>query len=327
MTRSVPPDNQTAQTAKSAVQMLDVSEHLEGQRLDNFLLNRLKGVPKTLIYRIIRKGEVRINGKRAKPESKLQIADVVRVPPLRLPTPEDKGRPGEQLEKRLLDSILFEDDELMVLNKLAGLPVHGGTGFKLGLIEALRALRPELPALELVHRLDKGTSGCIVLAKSGRARKGLTSAFREREVGKVYHALVAGRWPKQISRVDAGLHRQAARGGERKVEISEDGKAAQTDFRILKQFANATLVEARPLTGRTHQIRVHAAMVGCPLVGDEKYNSTASNQAFARMGIKRLCLHAVEVAFPHPQTGKLQKVTAAYDAAFTQALETLASAD
>ncbi len=322
MTKPVLPDNQPA---KNAVQMLEVSEHQEGQRLDNFLLNRLKGVPKTLIYRIIRKGEVRINSKRAKPESKLQIKDVVRVPPLRLPTPEDKGRPGEQLEKRLLDSILFEDDQLMVLNKLAGLPVHGGTGVKLGLIEALRALRPELPALELVHRLDKGTSGCIVLAKSGKARKGLTSAFREREVEKVYHALVAGKWPKQISRVDASLNRQAARGGERKVEISEDGKEAQTDFRILKQFPSAALVEARPLTGRTHQIRVHAAMVGCPLIGDEKYNSAASNSTFARMGIKRLCLHAAEVAFPHPQTGKIQKAKADYDDAFKQALEVLAT--
>jgi 23S rRNA pseudouridine955/2504/2580 synthase len=322
MTKPVPPDNQPA---KNAVQMLEVSEHQEGQRLDNFLLNRLKGVPKTLIYRIIRKGEVRINSKRAKPESKLQIKDIVRVPPLRLPTPEDKGRPGEQLEKRLLESILFEDDELMVLNKLAGLPVHGGTGVKLGLIEALRALRPELPALELVHRLDKGTSGCIVLAKSGKARKGLTSAFREREVEKVYHALVAGKWPKQISRVDASLNRQAARGGERKVEISADGKEAQTDFRILKQFPNATLVEARPLTGRTHQIRVHAAMVGCPLIGDEKYNSIDSNTTFARMGIKRLCLHAAEVAFPHPQTGKIQKAKADYDEAFKQALEVLAT--
>jgi 23S rRNA pseudouridine955/2504/2580 synthase len=322
MTKPVLPDHQPA---KNAVQMMEVSEHQEGQRLDNFLLNRLKGVPKTLIYRIIRKGEVRINGKRAKPDNKLQIKDVVRVPPLRLPTQEDKGRPGEQLEKRLLGSLLFEDDELMVLNKLAGLPVHGGTGVKLGLIEALRALRPELPALELVHRLDKGTSGCIVLAKSGKARKGLTSAFREREVEKVYHALVAGKWPKQISRVDASLNRQAARGGERKVEISEDGKEARTDFRILKQFANATLVEARPLTGRTHQIRVHAAMVGCPLIGDEKYNSTDSNALFSRMGIKRLCLHSAEVAFPHPQTGKIQNIKADYDEAFKRALEVLAA--
>ena len=315
------------QAAKSTVQMLEVTEHQEGQRLDNFLLNRLKGVPKTLIYRIIRKGEVRVNGKRPKPEYKLQIKDIVRVPPLRLPTPEDKGRPGAHLEKLLLASILFEDEQLMVLNKLAGLPVHGGTGVKLGLIEALRALRPELPALELVHRLDKGTSGCIVLAKSGKARKGLTSAFREREVVKVYHALVAGKWPKQVTKVDASLNRQAARGGERRVEISDEGKEARTDFKILKQFANATLVEARPLTGRTHQIRVHAALAGCPLVGDDKYNTESSNAVFARIGIKRLCLHAAEVSFPHPQTGKIQKIVADYDAAFTQALALLAVKD
>jgi 23S rRNA pseudouridine955/2504/2580 synthase len=324
MSKPASPQNQTA---KTAVQMLEVGEPQEGQRLDNFLLNRLKGVPKTLIYRIIRKGEVRVNGKRPKPEYKLQLKDMVRVPPLRLPTPEDKGKPGEQLEKLLLASILFEDEQLMVLNKLAGLPVHGGTGVKLGLIEALRALRPELPALELVHRLDKGTSGCIVLAKSGKARRGLTSAFREREVVKVYHALVAGKWPKQITVVDASLNRQAARGGERRVEISDEGKEARTDFKILQQFANATLVEARPLTGRTHQIRVHAALAGCPLVGDEKYNTAASNALFAHLGIKRLCLHAAEVSFPHPETGKTQTIKAAYDPAFKQALKALAVKD
>ncbi|MES2623926.1 MAG: RluA family pseudouridine synthase [Pseudomonadota bacterium] len=324
MTKSVLPQDLAA---KTAVQMLEVGEHQNGQRLDNFLLNRLKGVPKTLIYKIIRKGEVRVNGKRPKPEYKLQQNDIVRVPPLRLPTPEDKGRPSEQLEKLLLGSILFEDDQLMVLNKLAGLPVHGGTGVKLGLIEALRAMRPDLPALELVHRLDKGTSGCIVLAKSGKARKGLTSAFREREVEKVYHALVVGRWPKHITKVDASLARQAERGGERRVEISSEGKEARTDFKILRQFANATLMEARPLTGRTHQIRVHAALAGCPLVGDDKYNSESSNVVFARIGIKRLCLHAAEVSFPHPDSGKIQQVRADYDAAFTQALELLAVKD
>jgi 23S rRNA pseudouridine955/2504/2580 synthase len=312
------------QSPKSSILKLEVSEHQDQQRLDNFLINFLKGVPKTLIYRIIRKGEVRVNGKRAKPEHKLQVQDIIRVPPLRLPTPEDKGKPGEQLQNLLQESVLFEDDQILVVNKLSGLAVHGGTGVKLGLIEALRAIRPDLPALELVHRLDKGTSGCIVLAKSGKARKGLTEAFRAREVVKIYHALVVGKWPKEVTMVDANLNRQAERGGERRVEISAEGKEARTQFKIIKQFANATLVQAQPVTGRTHQIRVHAAWVGCPLVGDDKYNTANSNTVFARVGIKRLCLHAAEVRFPHPQTGQQQIVTAAYDTAFTQALSLLA---
>jgi 23S rRNA pseudouridine955/2504/2580 synthase len=311
---------------KSAVQMLEVGEHNQEQRLDNFLVTRLKGVPKTLIYRIIRKGEVRVNGKRAKPEQKLGAGDKVRIPPLRLPTAKEQQKPGAQLQGLLRQAVLFEDDEVLVLNKPSGLPVHGGTGVKLGLIEALRVMYPDLPGLELVHRLDKGTSGCILLAKTGRARRSLTAAFRSHAILKIYHALVAGTWPKQVKTVDASLQRQAERGGERRVEIDEDGKDARTDFRIVKSFAGATLVEARPLTGRTHQIRVHAALVGCPLIGDDKYADKKSNATFAKRGIKRLCLHAAEVRFPHPVSGKVIQVKADYDAAFNQALAVLAQA-
>lgn len=314
------------QADKSAVQLLEVSEHQQQQRLDNFLVARLKGVPKTLIYRIIRKGEVRVNGKRAKPDQKLETGDKVRVPPLRLPSAKELQQPGAQLQALLKHAVLFEDDAVLVLNKPAGLSVHGGTGVKLGLIEALRAMYPELPGLELVHRLDKGTSGCILLAKTGRARKGLTEAFREHQVLKVYHAIVAGEWPKQVKIVDVSLQRQAERGGERRVEIDEDGKEARTDFRIVQRFGMATLVEAKPLTGRTHQIRVHAAWAGCPLAGDDKYNNKHSNAAFAKLGIKRLCLHAAEVRFPHPVTGKTVQIKADYDAGFSQALKSLAQA-
>ncbi|MEY4641062.1 MAG: Ribosomal large subunit pseudouridine synthase [Pseudomonadota bacterium] len=314
------------QADKSPVQILEVGEHNTDQRIDNFLVTRLKGVPRTLIYRIIRKGEVRINGKRAKPEQKLEMGDKVRVPPLRLAAEKEQQKPGASLQALLRAAVLFEDAELLVLNKPAGLSVHGGTGVKLGLIEALRAMYPELPGLELVHRLDKGTSGCILLAKTGRARRSLTAAFREHQVVKVYHAIVAGAWPKQIRTVDASLQRQPERGGERRVTIDEDGKEARTDFRILQGFTRATLVEARPLTGRTHQIRVHAALAGCPLVGDDKYNDNSTNAAFAKLGIKRLCLHAAEVRFPHPVGGKTVHLKAAYDAGFTQALKTLAQA-
>lgn len=305
------------------MQILEVGERNEEQRLDNFLAARLKGVPRTLIYRIIRKGEVRINGKRAKPEQKLEAGDKVRVPPLRLPSATEAPRPGPQLEAVLRQAILFEDEDLIVLNKPAGLPVHGGTGVKLGLIEAMRALYPDVPGLELVHRLDRGTSGCLLLAKTGRARRGLTQAFRSHDILKTYHALVVGEWPRQVTTVDANLQRQPERGGERRVTVDADGKEARTGFRILKRFAGATLVEARPLTGRTHQIRVHAALVGCPLVGDDKYNNDANNAAFAQRGIRRLCLHAAEVRFPHPRDGRTMQMRADYDAAFTQALKQL----
>lgn len=305
--------------------MLEVAEHQQGQRLDNFLIARLKGVPKTLVYRIIRKGEVRVNGKRAKPDQKLDEGDKVRVPPLRLSTAKEMHKPGEQLLALLRAAVLFEDEHMLVMNKPAGLSVHAGTGVKQGLIEALRAMYPELPALELVHRLDKGTSGCILLAKTGKARKTLMDAFRAHEVLKIYHALVAGKWPKEVTTVDASLQKQAARGGERRVEVDEEGKDARTDFRILQRFPHATLIEARPLTGRTHQIRVHAALVGCPLIGDDKYNTETSNASFTRFGIRRLCLHAAEVRFAHPQTGAELTLKANYDAAFDQAVRALAA--
>jgi 23S rRNA pseudouridine955/2504/2580 synthase len=301
--------------------MLEVLEHQQDQRLDNFLVTRLKGVPKTLVYRIIRKGEVRVNGRRARPEHKLECGDLVRVPPLRLPVAREQQQPGWQLQAVLRAAVLFEDEHILVMNKPSGLSVHGGTGVKQGLIEALRAMYPELPGLELVHRLDKGTSGCILLAKTGKARRALMTDFREQAVHKVYHALVQGVWPKDVGTVDASLQRQPERGGERRVEVDIDGKAARTEFRILKRLHEATLVEARPLTGRTHQIRVHAALVGCPLLGDDKYGKDGSCPA----GIRRLCLHAAEVRFRDPVSGKTRIVRADYDAAFTQALALLAA--
>lgn len=306
--------------------MLTVGETAEAQRLDNFLLARLKGAPKSLIYRIIRKGEVRINGKRAKPESRLSEGDVVRVPPVRLAEQGEKAVPGEQLQQHLRSAILHEDAQLLVLNKPAGLSVHAGTGMKLGVIEALRSMYPEVAGLELVHRLDKGTSGCLLLAKTGKARKVLTQAFRDHEVNKVYHLLVAGSWPAKVTRVDLALQRQAERSGERFVETDPEGKSASTEFRILKKFRNATLLEAKPATGRTHQIRVHATATGHALLGDDKYHNAASDQLSRDMGIKRLCLHAASLEFGHPDTGKRQKTTAPYDEAFSRILKQLEQA-
>lgn len=313
--------------AQQGVQQLSVGEASHEQRLDNFLTGRLKGAPKTLIYRIIRKGEVRVNGKRAKAETRLQEGDVVRVPPLRLAGQGAAATPGQQLQERLRAAILLEDEHLLVLNKPSGLPVHAGTGMKLGVIEALRAMYPELPGLELVHRLDKGTSGCLLLAKTGKARKALTEDFRLQQVHKVYHLLVAGAWPEQLTRVELALQRQEERGGERRVEVDADGKSASTAFRVLRRFGKlATLVEARPSTGRTHQIRVHAAAKGFPLLGDDKYGSEQGAALAQRCGIRRLCLHAAGLSFRHPLSGQQLHCSAPPDDAFSRALEALAAA-
>ncbi|MDR0780081.1 MAG: RluA family pseudouridine synthase [Pseudomonadales bacterium] len=315
---------QRAQPSRSPVQILEVAEHHQDQRLDNYLLGRLKGTPKSLIYRIIRKGEVRVNGKRAKADYRVSAQDQVRVPPLHLQSPGAPAQPSAQLGSLLRASVLYEDDDLLVLNKPSGLPVHGGTGVKLGLIEAFKALRPELPGLELVHRLDRGTSGCLLLAKTGAARRALMSAFREHQVRKVYHALVAGRWPDKVRVVDSPLSRQPERSGERFVAVDPQGKEARTEFHVLERLQRFTLVEARPLTGRTHQIRVHAAETGCPLVGDDKYNQEASLPQGLR---SRLCLHAAAVEFAHPRDGRRLYVEAPLEASFKTLLEQLRSTD
>lgn len=313
-----------AEPAKPGVQILSVSEHQEGQRLDNFLLGKLKGVPKSLIYRVVRKGEVRVNGKRAKPEQRLVEGDQVRIPPVRLAEAGEVPKVSGGLADKLRGAILFQDEHILVLDKPSGLPVHAGTGVKLGVIEALRQLYPEWPALELVHRIDKGTSGCLLLAKTGKARRALMSAFRSHEVSKAYHAIVIGKWPDKVKRVEAALARQPERGGERRVEVDEDdGKEAVTEFTVLKRLARTTLIEARPLTGRTHQIRVHAASTGCPLLGDEKYADEDQARLQQQAGSKRLFLHASRLRFAHPDTGKVLEFTADYDEAFAAAVKKL----
>lgn len=253
------------------VQTVEVGSHHVGQRIDNFLLARLKGVPKSRIYRIIRKGEVRVNGKRVKPDHKLAQADAVRIPPLRLSEAQALAEPSEQLAQLVRGAVLYEDDDLLVINKPSGLPVHGGTGVRIGLIEALRFLHPERDFLELAHRLDKGTSGCLMVGLNGRALRVLFDRLRRQEVDKRYHLIVRGNWPESLQEVDAPLFRHAAAGGERFVEVSGDGKNAHTHFRVLRRLRGWTLVEARPLTGRTHQIRVHARHAGHPIAGDDKY--------------------------------------------------------
>lgn len=292
------------------VQYLTISDDESGQRLDNFLIARLKGVPKSMIYRVIRKGEVRVNKGRAKPERKLDGGDIVRIPPVRT-SEKPVIAPGTGLVQLLEQAILLDTRELLVINKPPGLAVHGGSGVSLGLIEALRHIYGDKQYLELVHRLDRDTSGCILVAKKRSALKFLQDQFREKKkVEKNYLALVKGRWPNRRKVVEAPLRKNELQSGERIVRVALDGKAARTEFDVVERFADrATLIAARPITGRTHQIRVHAGHAGFPLVGDEKYGDDDFNKEMRQIGFRRLFLHAASLAFELPG-GNRQKCEA-----------------
>lgn len=309
------------EAARAQVQHLEVGGNAEGQRLDNFLLNQLKGVPRTLVYRIIRKGEVRINKKRAKADTRLQAGDLVRVPPLRISQKATDTPVGDSLRELLLgEAVCFENDNLLVLNKPAGLAVHGGSGVRVGLIEALRQIRPELQNLELVHRLDKDTSGCILLGKSRQVLNALQQQLQNKTMGKFYQAWVIGRWPTGLRQVDAPIDRASSPSGERlmKTAVEGEGKKALTRFRVLKKLEGFTLLEAEPVTGRTHQIRVHARHAGFPLLGDPKYGSEEVNQAFQKQGCKRMFLHARRLVFEDPVSRQKITVEAPVDESWKQ---------
>ncbi|MET0380015.1 MAG: 23S rRNA pseudouridine(955/2504/2580) synthase RluC [Spongiibacteraceae bacterium] len=282
----------TDQKLGESVRLLRIDATAHGQRVDNFLLRELKGVPKSRIYRLLRKGEVRVNKGRVKPEYKLQAGDELRVPPVRMAEADAPPTISAGLSGRLESSIIYEDDGLLVVNKPAGLAVHGGSGVNFGLIEALRALRPQAKFLELVHRLDRDTSGCIMVAKKRTALLALHDALRGEGVDKRYLALVAGEWPAHRHKIDVPLLKSTLQSGEWVVRVSANGKQALTEFRIVERFRGATLVEAKPITGRTHQIRVHAQFVGHPLACDEKYGDKAADDSFRESGLKRLFLHA-----------------------------------
>lgn len=284
------------------VQFVTIDPDLEGQRIDNYLRTFLKGVPKSLIYRILRKGEVRVNKKRVKPEYKLQANDELRIPPIRLSEPTEL--PSTNLDKvsSLESHILFEDDWLIVLNKPSGTAVHGGSGLSFGVIEALRALRPQQKFLELVHRLDRDTSGCLLIAKKRSALKNLHEQLRDKKVDKRYQALVSGEWPANRFKVKAPLLKNTLKSGERIVLVDEEGKPSETRFRILESFVDATLVEASPITGRTHQIRVHSLHAGHPIACDNRYGNEVFDQRAKNLGLKRLFLHAHSLAFIHPNS-------------------------
>lgn len=267
-----------------------------GQRLDNFLISRLKGMPSARIYRAIRKGEVRVNKKRASADYRLAIGDSVRIPPLHQSTIKKPSTPDKSLLISLEMRILVEEADFLVIDKPAGLPVHGGSGINGGLIEALRIMRPKNGSLELVHRLDLETSGCLVVAKKRSLLVALHALLTQRKVVKQYLLLVKGLWQGGERRVEAPLKKNILQSGERMVKVDENGKMALTLFRPIVSYSNATLLEARPLTGRTHQIRVHTAHMGHPIAGDEKYGDKVFNQKMKTLGLRRLFLHSAGIA-------------------------------
>lgn len=299
------------------VRLVDVEEDRDGQRLDNFLSYIINNVPKSRIYRIIRKGEVRVNGKRAKPDTRLQYGDKVRVPPVsdavREPT---VANPSASLRLQLTNSIVYEDDSIIAINKPSGLAVHGGSGLKLGLIEALRADRPEAKFLELVHRLDRDTSGVVLIAKKRKALTTLQDEFRAKQnVQKLYWCLVGGQWPESRTKIDAPLLRhEESSSGERRVSVNKAGKPSLTHFRVLKTFSQVSWLEAKPVTGRTHQIRVHCQYAGFPILGDDKYQDERSVLTAKDIGLNRLFLHAAQLSIPHPISGEKMTFTAELDA-------------
>ena len=283
----------------------------EGQRLDNYLARTLKG-PRSMLYRILRRGEVRVNKGRVQPSYKLKAGDVIRIPPVTVtagPVTIPSSRLG--LVQDLKDRIVFENDELMVVNKPAGLAAHGGSGIEFGLIGALRALRPELRGLELAHRLDRDTSGCLIVAKRRSALRNLHEQFRQRVVKKRYLTLVPGRWDRRVNLVSAPLKRNELRSGERMVEVDfKNGAPSSTGFDIVEEFDGATLMAALPHTGRTHQIRVHCAYVHHPVGGDDKYGDREFNAWLKERGLHRMFLHAFRISFINPEDGKTVKVEA-----------------
>jgi len=281
---------------RAGVQQLQVAPEYHGQRIDNFLFRTLKGVPKSRIYRLLRRGEVRVNRGRVKADYRLQTGDTVRIPPIRTAAPDSPVVPPG-IQAQLEAAVLHEDRELLVLNKPAGLAVHGGSGLAFGIIEALRARRPEPAFLELVHRLDRDTSGCLLLAKTPETLRTLQQAFQSDAIEKHYLLLVRGQWNAGIRVVDAPLNVHQRRGGERQVTVDAAGKAARTRFQPVTLQARASLLEATLYTGRTHQIRVHAASLGHPLAGDERYGDGDFNRWMAGRGLNRLFLHAHRLDF------------------------------
>ncbi len=297
-----------AEVSKNSVTQAIVSEDDHGQRIDNFLLKVCKGVPKSHVYRIVRSGEIRVNSKRVDASYRLQKGDVLRIPPIRIAHSTADVIAGAEFNAEL--PIVYEDDALLVVDKPAGIAVHGGSGVSFGVIEALRRQRPHARFLELAHRLDRETSGILLIGKKRSALTALHDMFREGTAGggarttdKRYLVLVSGRWMDQLRHVKLPLHKYLLESGERRVRVAEEGKASHTVFRLLGRWQRFSLLEAELRTGRTHQIRVHLAHLGYPIAGDEKYGDFALNRELQKMGLKRMFLHAWKIRFSHPLSG------------------------
>ena len=321
-----PDDRQSVLPAK--VRLLEIDSEHAGQRIDNFLLTELKGVPRSKIYRLLRTGQVRVNKGRKKPQYKLASGDVIRIPPV---TIEERAplQASIAAKDRLSSSILYEDQSLIIINKPAGMAVHGGSGISYGVIEAFRQLRPECRFLELVHRLDRETSGCLVLAKKRSALVRMHEMLRRehgKSMQKTYLALLQGVWQGRKRKVSAPLEVNSRRSGERFVTVSDSGKEAISIFVPQKNFpqANASLVEIRLLTGRTHQARVHAQSIGQPIAGDDRYGDRAFNRRMKLEGLKRLFLHASKLRFKHPLDDNMLEIDAPLPEPLSRLLENLA---
>ncbi|HEX6930232.1 MAG TPA: RluA family pseudouridine synthase [Gammaproteobacteria bacterium] len=293
----------TPNDATPRARVVEAGPEDEGQRLDNFLIRHLKGVPRSHVYRLLRTGQVRVNGGRVKAQYRVATGDQVRLPPVRQPAAADAPPPPGRAKRELEDRVLFEDDRVIVINKPSGMAVHGGSGLSFGVIEALRAARPDAPFLELAHRLDRETSGCLVICKKRSALRRVHELLREGGVEKRYLALVSGSWSRKQEEIRLTLKKQV-HGGERMVDVRSDGKEAVSRFRAIEYYPGATLMEVDIHTGRTHQIRVQAAHVGHPLLGDDKYGDREANREFRRLGLKRLFLHAASIGFEWPDNHK-----------------------
>lgn len=296
---------------KDSVRRLKIDDSADSQRLDNFLMARLKGVPKSRIYKLVRGGEVRINGGRVDVGYRLKPGDEVRIPPVRVAVPVIT--PATHLPQgglRLQPHILYRDDALIVLNKPAGMAVHGGSGISRGVIEQMRLELSECRYMELVHRLDRETSGVLLIALKRRALTGLHAAMRDGKIEKRYLTLVAGRWPNPVQHVKLPLHKRVDDNGEKRVTVRDDGQTAHTIFRRVQGFTHFSLLEAELKTGRTHQIRVHTSHMGFPIAGDDKYGDFDLNKRLARQGLKRMFLHAAKLVFAHPLSGERMQIEA-----------------
>ena len=303
-----------AKPSAGGVQYVEAGEGDAGQRLDNFLVRVLKGVPRTHVYRLLRKGEVRVNSKRARPDQRVSAGDRIRLPPIRRPEPAAEGRvrpPSPSLVKLVTDAIVYEDDDLLVLNKPAGVAVHGGSGMAHGVIEVLRAARPDARELDLVHRLDRETSGCLIVAKRRAALRDLHAQLREGRAEKRYLTLVCGKWDLGQKRIELPLATGERRGGERHVAVRSHGQLAVSTFRPVQFFGTvATLMEVEIGTGKTHQIRVHAAYAGHPVAGDDKYGDRERNEVLKGYGLSRMFLHAASIGVDRPGTHEPLHVSA-----------------